>query len=42
MNKAATAGVCLHAMAGDRAADGNDRGMLASDVIDQLQSVACS
>jgi len=42
MNQAAAAGVCLHAMAGDKAADGNDRGMLASDVIDQLRSVSCS
>lgn len=42
LNLAAEAGVCLHAMAGDLAADGDDRGVLASDVIDQLRRASCS
>jgi NAD(P)H-hydrate epimerase len=42
MDQAAAAGVWLHAMAGDLAADGGDRGVLASDVIDQLRLVTCS
>lgn len=41
MNQAAAAGVYLHAMAGDKAAAGDDRGMLSSDVINQLRSVSC-
>jgi len=39
MNQAATAGVCVHALAGDIAADGDSRGMLASDVIDAIRRV---
>jgi len=39
LNRAATAGVCVHARAGDLAADGGARGMLASDVIDVLRQV---
>jgi hydroxyethylthiazole kinase-like uncharacterized protein yjeF len=39
LNRAATAGVCVHARAGDLAADGGTRGMLASDVIDVLRQV---
>lgn len=41
INLAAASGVCLHALAGDRAADGDDRGMLASDLIDQLRHICC-
>jgi NAD(P)H-hydrate epimerase len=40
VNLAAAAGVCLHAMAGDQAAGGDERGVLASDVIDQLRRVS--
>ena len=39
LNRAATAGVCLHALAGDLAADECSRGMLASDVIDAIRQV---
>ena len=35
--RAATAGVCLHAAAGDRAARTGQRGLLASDLIDALR-----
>jgi len=34
---AALAGVCLHACAGDRAAQGGERGLLARDVIAGLR-----
>jgi NAD(P)H-hydrate epimerase len=34
---AALAGVCLHACAGDRAALGGERGLLARDVIAELR-----
>jgi hydroxyethylthiazole kinase-like uncharacterized protein yjeF len=37
--RAALAGVCLHARAGDRAAAHGERGMLARDVIDELRAV---
>jgi hydroxyethylthiazole kinase-like uncharacterized protein yjeF len=37
--RAATAGVCLHAMAGDRAAGTGERGMTARDVIGELRAV---
>ncbi len=36
---AARAGVCVHACAGDRAARGGERGLLARDVIAELRSV---
>jgi len=39
LNQAATAGVCVHALAGDLAADGETRGVLASDVIDAIRQV---
>ncbi len=39
LNQAATAGVCIHAKAGDLAADGDSRGLLASDVIDKIRQV---
>jgi NAD(P)H-hydrate epimerase len=37
--QAATAGVCVHALAGDRAAQEGERGMLATDVIERLRTV---
>jgi NAD(P)H-hydrate epimerase len=37
--RAATAGVCVHARAGDRAAVNGERGMTARDVIDELRAV---
>jgi NAD(P)H-hydrate epimerase len=37
--RASTAGVCLHARAGDRAAGQGERGMTARDVIDALRFV---
>jgi NAD(P)H-hydrate epimerase len=37
--QAATAGVCLHARAGDRAAVNGERGMTARDVIGELRAV---
>ena len=39
LNQAAMAGVCVHAKAGDLAADGDSRGLLASDVIDKIRQV---
>ncbi|MDH5611767.1 MAG: NAD(P)H-hydrate dehydratase [Gammaproteobacteria bacterium] len=39
LNQAARAGVCVHARAGDLAANGDTHGMLASDVIDVLKQV---
>ena len=36
---AAEAGVCLHAAAGDRAAAGGERGLLASDLIGGLRAL---
>jgi len=37
--EAAVAGVCVHAMAGDRAARQGERGMMAGDVIAEIRSV---
>ncbi len=37
---AACAGVCLHAAAGDRAAAGGEKGLLAGDILDALRAVA--
>ena len=37
---AACLGVCLHAAAGDRAARGGERGMLAGDILENLRAVA--
>ena len=37
---AACAGVCLHAAAGDRAALGGEKGLLAGDILDALRAVA--
>ena len=39
LNQAATAGVCIHAKAGDLAADADMSGVLASDVIDKIRQV---
>ncbi|MCK5003066.1 MAG: NAD(P)H-hydrate dehydratase [Gammaproteobacteria bacterium] len=39
LNQAAIAGVSVHALAGDLAADGESRGVLASDVIDAIRQV---
>ena len=39
LNQAATTGVCVHAKAGDLAAKGDTRGILASDVIDKIRQV---
>lgn len=39
LNQAAVAGVCVHALAGDLAAAGDSRGVLASDVIDAVRQV---
>ena len=39
LNRAAIAGVCVHAQAGDLAAAGDTRGMMASDVIDMIRQV---
>ncbi len=40
LEEAACAGVCLHAAAGDAAARGGERGMLASDLIGELRAVS--
>jgi NAD(P)H-hydrate epimerase len=37
--QASMAGVCLHALAGDRAAVNGERGMTARDVISELRAV---
>ena len=39
LERAATAGVLLHALAGDRAAVAGERGLIASDLIAQLRDV---
>ena len=39
LNRAAIAGVCVHARAGDLAAAGDMHGMMASDVIDMIRQV---
>ena len=40
LNRAVVAAVCLHALAGDLAADGDDRGLLATDVIEHIRVAA--
>jgi hydroxyethylthiazole kinase-like uncharacterized protein yjeF len=40
LDRAVIAAVCLHALAGDLAADGDDRGMLATDVIEHIRAAA--
>ena len=40
INRAVIAAVCLHARAGDIAAQGDDRGLMASDVIEHIRSAA--
>ncbi len=40
LERAAAAGVLLHARAGDRAAEAGVRGLVASDLIDELRAVA--
>ncbi len=40
LSKAVAAAVCLHARAGDIAARGDDRGLMASDVIESIRAAA--
>jgi NAD(P)H-hydrate epimerase len=40
LGRAVTAAVCLHAIAADRAAHGDDRGMMATDVIEHIRAAA--
>ena len=40
LNKAVIAAVCLHARAGDLAACGDDRGLMATDVIEYIRAAA--
>lgn len=40
LNRAVSAAVCLHALAGDIAACGDDRGLMASDVIETIRAAA--
>ncbi len=40
LDRAVIAAVCLHAIAGDLAADGDDRGVLATDVIEHIREAA--
>lgn len=40
LERAVIAAVCLHALAGDLAAGGDDRGLLASDVIEHIRAAA--
>jgi NAD(P)H-hydrate epimerase len=40
LNRAVVAAVCLHALAGDLAAEGDDRGLLATDVIEHIRVAA--
>jgi len=40
LDRAVIAAVCLHALAGDLAANGDDRGMLATDVIEHIRAAA--
>jgi NAD(P)H-hydrate epimerase len=40
LERAAAAGVLLHARAGDRAALSGERGLVASDLIEALRAVA--
>lgn len=39
LNQSATIGVCIHALAGDLAAGGDTRGLLATDVINAIRQV---
>ena len=39
LNQAASMGVCVHAKAGDLAAEGDTQGVIASDVIDKIRQV---
>jgi ADP-dependent NAD(P)H-hydrate dehydratase / NAD(P)H-hydrate epimerase len=38
--RAASVGVCLHAAAGDQAAEGGERGLVAGDILDALRPVS--
>jgi len=40
INQAVMAAVCLHARAGDMAACGDDRGLMATDVIEYIRAAA--
>ena len=40
LKRAVIAAVCLHALASDLAADGDDRGMIATDVIEHIREAA--
>ncbi len=40
LGRAVTAAVCLHAIAADRAAQGDDRGLMATDVIEHIRAAA--
>ena len=40
LDRAVIAAVCLHALAGDLAADGDDRGVMATDVIEHIRAAA--
>ena len=40
LNRAVIAAVCLHAIAGDLAAQGDDRGLVATDLIEQIRVAA--
>jgi len=40
LNRAVIAAVCLHALAGDIAARGDDRGLMATDVIEHIRAAA--
>ena len=40
LDRAVVAAVCLHALAGDLAADGDDRGVMATDVIEHIRAAA--
>ena len=40
LDRAVIAAVCLHALAGDLAAEGDDRGVMATDIIEQIRAAA--
>jgi NAD(P)H-hydrate repair Nnr-like enzyme with NAD(P)H-hydrate dehydratase domain len=40
ISKAVMAAVCLHALAGDMAACGDDRGLMATDVTEYIRAAA--
>lgn len=40
LNRAVVAAVCLHALAGDLAAQGDDRGLIATDLIEHIRAAA--